>query len=211
MKVFNSQSGQGLIELIIAVGVITVGMFSVWALFISNFNGEQEAKARIIGVNLAREGVEAVKNIRDTNWLGTDSNKEDCGDGLNELCLWDEGLDEGTFILANLLDDVKNLSLDDSVNDIDSAVLYQGSDGFYSSDNSGTPTTYHRLITITTICCKDVVQGGDLACDDTDFANCEDGGTFNLKIGIDVESYVQWTASGVQRDITVRDKLFNWR
>src|SRR3989344_8435958 len=103
LESFKNQSGQSLLELVVAIAVITVGLFSVWNLFISNFNGEQEAGARILAVNLAREGIEIVKNIRDSNWLAIENN-DPCS---SNPCYWDSGLDidadgDGTAIIANM-------------------------------------------------------------------------------------------------------------
>ena len=41
-----NQRGQSLVELIVAVAVINIGLFSVWSLFLVNFNAEKEAEMR---------------------------------------------------------------------------------------------------------------------------------------------------------------------
>lgn len=216
MNLKNNQSGQGLLELVIAFAVITVGLFAVMNLFLSNFSGEEEAKARIIGVNLAREGAEAVKNIRDTNWLKVDVNDNTCGAQGNETCRWDDGLiGDGTAIINGIVGGGA-MSLDYSPNNIsaDGAKLYVNDQGFYVHEPSTQATSYRRLITIKNICCND--SDNNFKCDDIAnglvFQNpgidCANG---QLKISIDVVSQVTWQLSGKDREAKIEEQLFNWK
>jgi len=68
---------QGLLETIIAIGVMMTGLISVMALVISNLNTQREAATRYQAVNLAREGIELVRNRRDSNWLQGNAAWED--------------------------------------------------------------------------------------------------------------------------------------
>lgn len=66
--------GQGLLETIVAIGVMMTGLISVMSLVVSNLNSEREAATRYQAVNLAREAIELVRNTRDSNWLaGSDT------------------------------------------------------------------------------------------------------------------------------------------
>lgn len=67
-SLFNKR-GETLIEVLLAIIILLVGVTSAIKLF--NFiNTQRQVTAeRIIATNLAREGLEAVRNIRDTNWL----------------------------------------------------------------------------------------------------------------------------------------------
>ena len=70
----TSTTGQGLLETIVAIGVMMTGLISVMSLVVSNLNSEREAATRYQAVNLAREGIELVRNARDSNWLaGSDT------------------------------------------------------------------------------------------------------------------------------------------
>ncbi|NCN07601.1 hypothetical protein GW933_02805 [Candidatus Falkowbacteria bacterium] len=212
----KNQKGQGLLELVVAIGVITVGLFSVWGLFISNFNGEQEAGARILSINLAREGVEIVKNIRDSNWLAIENNDSCFHNSVTyDPCYWDSGLDgDGSGIIVNPFSE--NVLLDylaaDNLNDGATTIYSDPITGLYSHDNSGQPTTYHRLIETQNICCSDA--NNDLQCDDfnVDFtvksSSCL---ASELKVGIDVKSAVSWTLVGQNRNISVQERIFNWK
>lgn len=63
------KNGQGLLETIVAIGVIITGLVSVMTLVISNLTNAREAALRYQAVNLAREGMELMRNKRDSNWL----------------------------------------------------------------------------------------------------------------------------------------------
>ena len=63
------KKGQGLLETIVAIGVMMTGLISVMSLVVSNLNSEREAATRYQAVNLAREAIELVRNTRDSNWL----------------------------------------------------------------------------------------------------------------------------------------------
>lgn len=67
------RKGQGLLETIVAIGVIMTGLISVMTLVISNLTNAREAAMRYQAVNLAREGIERIRNVRDTNWLESEN------------------------------------------------------------------------------------------------------------------------------------------
>ena len=58
-----------MVEVLIALTVLIIGaMGSLRLLGVAGVNN-QLTKERVLATNLAREGIEAVRNIRDTNWL----------------------------------------------------------------------------------------------------------------------------------------------
>lgn len=210
IKLLNNQSGQGLLELVVALGVITVGLFSVWNFFLSNFNGEQEANARVLAVNLAREGTETVKNIRDSNWLHIENNQP-CADNP---CQWDSGLvSNDAGIVSGLLSDQVLIDYQsvDNLDDDKTALYINNNNGFYDSDITGQRTIYRRLIELKNICCADADQNSE--CDNSDFSVqpevCDSAD--QLKAGINVKSTVRWAINGANREVTINNQLFNWK
>ena len=200
-KCFKKRNGQSLVEVIVAIGVLNVGLFSVWALFLSNYSGEQEAEMRMGGINLAREGAEIVKNIRDSNWLKVESNILDNGNPWR----WDRGLAGGVGSV-----NYQSTILEDQ----DKEQLYLNQDGFYTNETTNQNSPYRREIILRDICCSD----GDynLKCDNNNFQlmtspddHCTGDG--ELKIGIDVQSIVNWQMKGKPRRVIVQDQIFNWK
>ena len=205
-KIKNNQLGQGLVELIVAVAVIQIGLFSVWSLFLVNFNAEKEAEMRIVGANLSREGVELIKNIRDSNWLKVEQ-------GIlydsNNVWKWDQGLVAGDYSVSfeNSIDD-SNVSLPGP----ELSQLYFDQDGFYTnSNNSGNNkrSPYNRVLTLKPICCDDSDE--DFKCDNNDFQIAGSEALCDLKIGLDVIAKTTWKYSGSDRQTVIEDTLYNWR
>lgn len=74
----RSTTGETLLEVLIALIVIVVGAFgSVKLLAYASVN-VQITKERIIATNLAREGIEAMRVVRDTNWLRYAGERRNC-------------------------------------------------------------------------------------------------------------------------------------
>jgi len=69
MKIGSSQKGQTLIETMVAIFVMVMGITAALGLANYSLNASTSIRKQIIGMGLAREGLEAVKNMRDTNWL----------------------------------------------------------------------------------------------------------------------------------------------
>lgn len=121
-----SKSGFTLIETLVAIGVITVGLVSALTLINTSLFYVFNISDRLIAANLAAEGIELVRNIRDGNWLqGTQ---------------WDSGLNDGDYQLGYRSDRLRPFGLRG-----DSLLI--DSDGFYNYISGGI-TPYKRKISI---------------------------------------------------------------
>ena len=69
LSIVNAQLGQTLIETLVAIFILVMGVTAAVGLAIYAFNSSSSITKQIIATGLAREGVEAVKNMRDANWL----------------------------------------------------------------------------------------------------------------------------------------------
>ena len=65
----QSASGQTLIETLVAVFMLVTGVTAALSLAIYALSSSTNITRQIIAAGLAREGVEAVKSMRDSNWL----------------------------------------------------------------------------------------------------------------------------------------------
>lgn len=65
----NPESGQTLIETMVATFLLAMGITAAIGLAIYALATSNNVVKQITAIGLAREGVEAVKNMRDTNWL----------------------------------------------------------------------------------------------------------------------------------------------
>jgi hypothetical protein len=66
---YYSQKGQTLVETVVGIFLLTVGVSTALGLAVSIFNASSSAVKQVIATGLAREGAEAVFNMRATNWL----------------------------------------------------------------------------------------------------------------------------------------------
>ncbi|MDA9129455.1 prepilin-type N-terminal cleavage/methylation domain-containing protein [Candidatus Gracilibacteria bacterium] len=71
MRVQNSQakySGFSIIEVLIGIFIFSLGLISIYAILVSSLSVNERNKNSIIASNLAREQIELLRNIRDTNY-----------------------------------------------------------------------------------------------------------------------------------------------
>ena len=86
------RSGQTLLELVIGVGIIVVTTLTTTTIIILTLTAGQYSQARVEAANLAREGAEVVRSLRDSNWLKIDQNVTDPAGSANpaDLVKWDD-------------------------------------------------------------------------------------------------------------------------
>lgn len=132
--IVKNKKAFSLLEVMVAMLIISIGMIGVISLIVSNINLSNLSKNKLIAMNLAQEGIELVRNIRDENWLDGDD--------------WQDGIiNDGSYIV----DYSGESSVNDVPDDIDdnSAKLYLDGDGFYQHSVTADDTVFSRLIIIT--------------------------------------------------------------
>lgn len=134
-------------EAIVAIGIIMTGVFGSLTLVISNIASVNKAYNTLIATQLAQEGIEVVRNLRDSNWLKK---------GVS----WDNGLQGVADNTAIAVFDVASNSwqLDFTPNDFndDATILHRVGLTYIQSltNPGGIITPFRRLITI-------IDQGGN--------------------------------------------------
>ena len=123
----KNKKGFTLMELLISISIFSVGIVAIYSIVpnivsitstnINNFTASQ----------LAREGLEVVRNMRDSNWLNRDP--------------WDQGLSDGDYLVE--YDETSLIPFADQY-------LKRDSSGFYNY-SSGEDTVYKRTVTISHI------------------------------------------------------------
>lgn len=73
MKNKSLQRGQSLVETIVAIFVLTTAITAGLGVGIFAFSAASTSQSEVLAANLAREGVEAVRMMRDSNWLAGDA------------------------------------------------------------------------------------------------------------------------------------------
>ena len=191
---FRSQLGLSLLETTIALGILMMGILASLTLMLSSFNYIQSSENEIVVVNLAREGLEIVRSVRNNNsnppvdqtpvniFSGAFDNKSYVLDSSVNTTLGTSNL------VANV--DAGNISQCNSGANT-SCNLYLTPSGRYthnSSDNE--PTAFSRLVTISPF--------------------VDSTGTNHLYEKI-ITSTVSWESKGRVRTFSLETRLTDWQ
>lgn len=79
----NNRSGMTLIEIMAMLAVVGLTLLTMFQTLTQTITFSRDAESRIRAINIAREGIEAMVNIRNTNWLMFTSDRTNCWDTLN--------------------------------------------------------------------------------------------------------------------------------
>ncbi|MDD5750160.1 MAG: prepilin-type N-terminal cleavage/methylation domain-containing protein [Candidatus Pacebacteria bacterium] len=137
MKLMGNRQGFTLIEIMAAISVMAIGVLGVFALSPTIIRGGAANSDRFTASQLALEGLEIVKNIRDSNWLEQN---------INPANPWNEGL---TNCAAGCEADYATMQAFDPVlaSYGSGRYLKMNTQGFFNYA-SGTDTKFKRKITI---------------------------------------------------------------
>lgn len=126
-----SQKGFSLVEIVIVLGILTMGLLGIASLILQNMQVEILNKDYLVASMLAQEGLEMVRNIRDDNWVKLDP--------------WLTSIPIGTFAL-----DYRgriSVNATPNVNGDPGTMLYFGADNYYSHQSSLVTSGFYRLLT----------------------------------------------------------------
>lgn len=118
--------GFTLVEIVAVLFVIAIGLIGVLSLIVQNIQSQNISKHTISAYQLAQEGIELVRKVRDSNWLAVRP--------------WNEGLLPGVYYM-DYQDDLPNILSSEA------SALYKDTNGFYVH-SGGTPTPFSRTIEI---------------------------------------------------------------
>ena len=153
-KLLQKIRGESIIESLIGIAIIIIALAGIMALFSDNIRLNHSTRNRIIAINLAREGIEAVRFVRDSNWLVYSNDRRVCWNNDTENDCVDSGSDGITDFPLNgnynavmdpadftwkLEEDSDGLDLDNQLN------LHNN---FYLHTASGSTTPFQRQIQI---------------------------------------------------------------
>lgn len=165
------QRGETIIEVMVSVVILALVMTATFALLQQAATTNEDVRNRIIGLNIAREGIEGVRNIRDTNWLKYSGDRrgkwlcldsagtpEACGASVGSDTLFDDDPNPHYKLEFNttaqryyLISSVANaeLDLEDTGTDWSDYRLYRDANGRYTHTSTGNEEMiFHRQVEI---------------------------------------------------------------
>lgn len=179
-------------ETIVALGVIMTGLVSVISLTISNLNAERDAATRYQAINFAREGIELVRTMRDSNWIsGSDA--------------W-KGIPRGGNIILQFNPADGSAIAEKKSEWKEATRIMQCSSGQFAQNiqSCATATIFSRVLNIAVLDCgNSILNFTSPQC--LEMKKTDD-------IALRVVVTVDWqTSGGGQREITLEEILYDWR
>lgn len=177
---FLSRDKQGfsLVEVMVVMSVVVIGLLGIASLSTQNIQAQNLNDQELVASMLAQEGIELVRNIRDRNWI-TESDPTQ----------WKKDIDFPADFTLDYNDNVPDHTITIPLNNAEyaSTELYI-KDGFYSYDNTGTPSGFHRYLVTESM---------------TETSDINDA--------IKVTCYVKWRSAGRDQSYNIEAHLYHWR
>jgi len=138
---------------IFVLSIAVVGIFNAFSIVTILTSDSSD---RLVAAYLAQEGMEIVRNIRDTNWLNMDT----C---ISETCLyhWDDGLNLSSCSSTGCEADYNSTVLSGSFGSylrIDPFKFDSAGSGFYNYDVMGSETKFKRKIKVSQVADADITD-----------------------------------------------------
>ena len=164
-----------MIELIVVIGIIASGMVAVQTAIQYGLKNATIVADGIVAAHLAEEGLELIRNVRDTNWAERAA-------GTSGYDTWTE-LGDGNYSLDYLLTNGGARLFSGAPVDCQdgSALNFDSATGLYSYAIFP-QSKFRRVVTIT-----------------------------NNTTNIDVSSQVCWSDTSGPHEITLTERLYDWR
>lgn len=203
--------GQSMVEAAVALGIVVTAVTAALTLVTSAVRAEKESEFAIVGGNLAREGVEAVRAIRDSAWLSGESFDKDLvatsdPADCTAVPVFDPSGQANGFWSLNWAPDALTEGRTEvwrhvtGADPFVSGLFVQGPGNNLKPDGA-VSGAFRRLLTLESIC---VNPAG------TESYVCGDCAGLD-KIGVRVRSVVSWSVSGRTRDLVDEELLYDWR
>lgn len=213
-----------MLEVTVAIGIIIAGVLSTTTLIINSIKAGRVSADRLVAMNLAREGVEIVRNMRDGNWLTGDA--------------WDDGYNDGGGYSATIVAPIIPLNVDepldfnynpdgadafgDEASGFRWSQVYAHSDGRYLQADwpnraiLGTPTHFSRLIFLNPICWEDPsnpqASPVSISTSRSNTTNNDCPASHPNEVGMLIRSEVRWPEyAGNYYNVVLEERIYDWK
>lgn len=197
MPIKNTKKGETLIEVITALTSLVIAAVASVTIIISTYHSSTISREYLVAQNLAREAIEGMTNIRDTNWLLYPSQRNtcwlvvngDCATGMkakeNEAYIIDR--DTGGKFKMDKENGKLNLSDPNNKQINDLYQLFVDNEKYFTTNKVNTaPTNWYRMVTV------------------------EKAGDLDTAVAIKVTAEVQWGQGAAIETYTASTILTNY-
>jgi len=226
------KKGESLVEVIIAIFVVALGSGVATSLIVSALQANEFSRDNLVALNLAVEGVEAIRAIRDANWVKFSYNKPGCWNMRPEVqdCAASGAklIAAGNYTADLVLESnkygwampstsiVTPLNLDTASGNDPYQLGYYDIDTGVDSDQSGANKNHDILATKGISIPMNAASSGDskyyrminisydsgVPCDPATGANCEE---------MTITSTVQWRSQATTHQVVITTKLTDYQ
>jgi len=86
-----NKNATSIVEAMVLMMIVVTWVTWMYKVYMSSVKLERSTNNKVIAINIAREWIEAMTNIRDTNWILFSSDTSNCWNTLNyeSNCVWD--------------------------------------------------------------------------------------------------------------------------
>lgn len=159
MPIKITKKGETLVEVITALTSLVIAAVASVTIIMSTYHSSTISREYLIAQNLAREAIEGMTNIRDTNWLLYPSERELCWLTIDGDCnTGTKAVENGIYIIdrtptgkfkMDKENGLLNLSDPNNKQTNDLFQLFTDVDQYFTTNKvNTTPTNWYRMIVI---------------------------------------------------------------
>lgn len=210
--------GFTLVETVIAIGVAMFGLLSILSLNTSSLLVTEANEYQFLATQFAREGIETVRAIRDSNWLKYET---------DSTTAWNAGLVSGTDYTAILQNPVTSTYLDFTTNSLSQtctgassstytcvSIWYDTAQGYYYQTNSTLfnpsgatvrATSFKRIIDLYPVCRLNSADNTERVITTGSCLGTE------TQVGVSAVSQVEYPTRTSTATYTLEEYLYDWK
>lgn len=188
-------------EVLAAMDIMIIGIVAVLFLTTYNLTTENQSQKRLVASHLARESIEALRASRDSNWLAGSS-------AFSSWSTWYDKIHPAyTLTLQNNIFTFQSAATADPIGCGANCQVLQNQDQNWPvlGVNNGTPTPFRRFFTLKPICWSNDEQVTVVLNSNQDCSG------YDALAGYQAESIVAWEFIGAWKQVSIIERLYDWR